>query len=105
MTFTAKAYGTLLIDGLVLKGAVEGAERIFLVLKGAFECFSSPSMLMFSISYKQLPLWHGRGRRFDPDQVHQLNQSFRAPLPSQLGSILAANFQRPEKIASLPPLS
>ena len=49
--------------------------------------------------------WHGRGHRFDPDQVHQLNQSFRATLPSQLGSILAANFQRPEKIASLPPLS
>jgi hypothetical protein len=42
---------------------------------------------------------------FDPDQVHQLNQSFRATFPSQLGSILAANFQRPEKIASLPPLS
>jgi hypothetical protein len=41
------------------KGAVEGAERIFGVLKGAFECFSSPSMLMFSISYKQMPLWHG----------------------------------------------
>ena len=59
MTFTAKAYGTLLIGGLVLKGAVEGAERIFGVLKGAFECFSSPSMLMFSISYKQFVLWHG----------------------------------------------
>jgi hypothetical protein len=56
------------------KGAAEGAERIFGVLKGAFECFSSPSMLMFSMSYKQLPLWHGRGHRFDPDQVHQLNQ-------------------------------
>jgi hypothetical protein len=59
MTFTAKAYGTLLIGGLVLKDAVEGAERIFGVLKGAFECFSSPSMFMFSISYKQLPRWHG----------------------------------------------
>jgi hypothetical protein len=52
-------------------GAVEGAETDFWVPKGAFECFSSPSMLMYSISYKQLLLWHGRGRRFDPDQVHQ----------------------------------
>jgi len=49
--------------------------------------------------------WHGRGHRFDPDQVHQLNQSLRANLPSQLGSILAANFQRPAKTVSLPPLS
>jgi len=53
---------------------IEGAERNLEVLKGAFECFSSPSMLMFSISYRRSVLWHGRGRRFDPDQVHQLYQ-------------------------------
>src|SRR5271155_50534 len=28
-------------------------------------------MLLESIGYKQLLLWHGRGHRFDPDQVHQ----------------------------------
>ena len=44
--------------------------------------------------------WHGRGRRFDPDQVHQLNQTLRKTFPFQLGSNLAANFQRPAKTAS-----
>jgi hypothetical protein len=28
-------------------------------------------MLLESLGYKQLLLWHGRGHRFDPDQVHQ----------------------------------
>jgi hypothetical protein len=36
--------------GLLLKDAVEGAERIFEVLKGAFEHFSLPLMLIFSVS-------------------------------------------------------
>ena len=35
--------------------------------------------------------WHGRGHRFDPDQVHQLNQSFRSSLPPRLCRILVAN--------------
>jgi hypothetical protein len=51
--------GTFWTCRLAMKGAVEGAERIFGVLKGAFECLSSPPMLMFSISYKHFVLWHG----------------------------------------------
>ena len=35
--------------------------------------------------------WHGRGHRFDPDQVHQLNQSFRSSLLSRLCRIFVAN--------------
>ena len=38
-----------------------------------------------------LGLWHGRGHRFDPDQVHQLNQAFRSSLPSRLCRNLVAN--------------
>ncbi|MBB5326520.1 hypothetical protein HDF14_000114 [Edaphobacter lichenicola] len=34
-------------------------------------------MLLVSIGHKQLLLWHGRGHRFDPDQVHQLHQQNR----------------------------
>src|ERR1039457_6058724 len=49
--------------------------------------------------------WHGRGRRFDPDQVHQLNQLLNSFNSLQLGSILAANFQWPAKTASLFPFS
>ena len=33
--------------------------------------------------------WHGRGHRFDPDQVHQLNQSFRSSLPPRPCRILS----------------
>ena len=42
-------------------GAVQGAEIHFLVPMRAFECLSSPSMLMVSISYEQLLLWHIAG--------------------------------------------
>src|SRR5437763_156103 len=49
--------------------------------------------------------WHGRGRRFDPDQVHQINQLLNNFNSLQLGSILAANFQRPAKTALLFPFS
>src|ERR1700722_2738842 len=35
--------------------------------------------------------WHGRGHRFDPDQVHQLFQAFRSTSLPRLGRILAAN--------------
>jgi hypothetical protein len=52
-------------------GAGEGADCEFRVLKGAFECLGSPSMLMDSIVYGLGVIWHGRGHRFDPDQVHQ----------------------------------
>src|ERR1039457_1173533 len=38
-----------------------------------------------------LGLWHGRGHRFDPDQVHQLNHRLRDDLAPHLGSILVAN--------------
>ena len=37
--------------------------------------------------------WHGRGHRFDPDQVHQLNQQFSSIPLFPLGSKLAANFK------------
>jgi hypothetical protein len=35
--------------------------------------------------------WHGRGHRFDPDQVHQLNQSLRSSSFPRLCRILVAN--------------
>src|SRR5271155_1579471 len=35
--------------------------------------------------------WHGRGRRFDPDQVHQILQSFRSTSLPRLCRILVAN--------------
>ena len=35
--------------------------------------------------------WHGRGHRFDPDQVHQLFQAFRRPSLPRLCRILVAN--------------
>jgi hypothetical protein len=34
--------------------------------------------------------WHGRGRRFDPDQVHQSNQSFTS-LPETLHCTITAH--------------
>jgi hypothetical protein len=46
----------------------------------AFEWLSSPSMLINSISYGYWVIWHGRGHRFDPDQVHhKLFRMSRSP--------------------------
>jgi hypothetical protein len=48
-------------------------------------------MLLESIGYKQLLLWHGRGHRFDPDQVHQIfsisYKRFLATLPAPGNSV------------------
>ncbi|MGA9671373.1 MAG: hypothetical protein WBQ94_19330, partial [Terracidiphilus sp.] len=38
-----------------------------------------------------LGLWHGRGHRFDPDQVHQLFQAFSATSLLRLCRIFVAN--------------
>src|SRR5580658_5625029 len=35
--------------------------------------------------------WHGRGRRFDPDQVHQLHQQLGSTSPLRLCRIFVAN--------------
>jgi len=47
--------------GAQIQGVIEGAKIQLLVPMSALECFSSPPMLMISISYKQLLLWHITG--------------------------------------------
>jgi hypothetical protein len=44
-------------------------------------------MLLESLGYKQLLLWH----RFDPDQVHQIFQAFSRSPPKPFARILPAN--------------
>src|ERR1700728_1827774 len=47
------------------------------VFSTAFECFSWPSMLMFSMSYVQKHFCHGRGRGFEPRRPrHTFSSSF-----------------------------
>src|ERR1035437_2799055 len=48
-------------------------------------------MLLESIGYKHWLLWHGRGHRFDPGQVHQSSQAFSATSFPTLCRILVAN--------------
>ena len=40
----------------------------------------SPPLWACGAAGSALP-WHGRGHRFDPDQVHQSNQQLRAHIP------------------------
>jgi len=63
-------------------------------VKGREDAFGphehSPSVSLELIRYSsdilRIGKWHGRGRRFEPDQVHHFPSTYSIPL-SQLGSI------------------
>jgi hypothetical protein len=64
-----------------------------LVSKPAILPVFSDSVDFLTFCRQQLTLfvvpWHGRGRRFDPDQVHQFSSTYRylqfvSPLPDQI---------------------
>ncbi len=54
---------------------------------GRFRSFWSDQSLENTIDDKSGLKWHGRGHRFDPDQVHQVSQAFSAPFRDFIGSL------------------
>jgi hypothetical protein len=54
------------------------------MFQGSFWSHWSDQGLLESIGYIAFEKWHGRGHRFDPDQVHQIFQQLSGTAKNSL---------------------